>query len=234
MKKIAILQSNFIPWKGYFDIMNSVDEFILYDEMQYTRHDWRNRNQMKTSSGTAWITIPIDTKGKFDQKINEARVLDHHWCKKHVNAWKMNYSRAPYFKEYFPRFEALYEHCKEEEYLSQINYLFMKEICDCLGITTKISWSTDYTLTEGKTERLVNLVRDAGGTEYLSGPAARDYIEDHFFEEAGIALKYMSYEGYAEYPQLFGEFTHNVSVLDLIFNTGDQARNYLLSNRNAL
>ena len=227
MKKIAILQSDYIPWKGYFDIIGLVDEFILYDEMQYTKKDWRNRNKIKTANGLAWLTIPIDTKGKFSQKINEAQVLDHFWCKKHLNSLKMNYSRAPYFKEYIGRFEELYALCENENYLSRINYLFLTEICRMLGITTKISWSTDYVLAEGKTERLVQLVKDAGGSEYLSGPAARDYIQDDLFRDAGLTLTYMDYTGYPEYHQLFGEFEHGVSILDLLFNEGPHARDFM-------
>ncbi len=227
MKTIAILQSNYIPWKGYFDLIDRVDEFILYDEMQYTKNDWRNRNQIKTASGPAWLTIPVDTKGKPLQKIEEARVTDHHWCRKHLNALRMNYSRAPFFPEYFPRIEELYRQCEEEEYLTRINERFLRAICEILGITTKISRSTDYHLIEGKTERLVRLVQDAGGSVYLSGPAAQSYIREELFKEAGITLTWMDYAGYRPYPQLFGDFIHNVSVLDLLFNTGKDAIRYI-------
>lgn len=227
MKTVGILQSNYIPWKGYFDIIGLCDEFILYDEMQYTKNDWRNRNKIKTAQGTAWLTIPVDTKGKFSQKINEARVLDHFWCRKHLNALRMNYSRAPFFKMYIDRIEELYRQCEEEDHLSRINYLFLKEICAMLGIDTRISWSTDYELIEGKTERLVQLIKDAGGTQYISGPAAQDYIKEELFKEAGIRLSWMDYSGYPEYPQLFGDFIPDVSILDLLFNVGDAARDYM-------
>lgn len=229
MKKVAILQSNYIPWKGYFDLIGMVDEFILYDDMQYTRRDWRNRNKIKTQAGLQWLTIPVDSKGKYYQKINETRVSDHEWCDSHWKAISVNYAHAPYFKEYSAQIHDLYQKCKEEDYLSQINYFFITEICSILHIDTKISWSSDYHLADGKTERLVSLVKDSGGSEYLSGPAARDYIEDDLFENAGIKLTYMNYDGYPEYPQLFGEFEHAVSILDLIFNTGKDARTYMKS-----
>ena len=229
MKKIAILQSNYIPWKGYFDIINLVDEFILYDDMQYTRRDWRNRNKIKTPDGLKWLTIPVVNKGKFYQKINETQVRDSEWCHDHWKAISLNYARAPYFHQYGEQIEELYRECEQETYLSRINYRFLTEICRILDIHTKISWSSDYELADGKTERLVELCRAAGGSEYLSGPAAKDYIVDSLFEEAGITLKYMDYSGYPEYPQQFGAFEHGVTILDLLFNVGPDARKYMKS-----
>lgn len=230
MKKVAILQSNYIPWKGYFDIINMVDEFILYDDMQYTRRDWRNRNKIMTPNGLVWLTIPVDVKGKFYQKINETKVVDNRWVDKHWRSIQMNYARAKCFNEFAPIIKSVYDECKNEEYLSRINYLFLKKICEILNIKTKITWSSDYVLQEGKTERLVGLVRDAGGDYYLSGPAAKDYIISHFFEEAGIELAWMDYSGYKEYDQMGRTFEHGVSVLDLIFSEGRKAKEFLKSN----
>ena len=227
MKKIAILQSNYIPWKGYFDIIAMVDEFILYDDMQYTRRDWRNRNKIKTPNGTKWITIPVETKGKFYQKINETQIDGHMWAQSHMMSLSQNYSKAPYWKENEQWIRSLYEKASHMQMLSDVNYLFITEICKKLGIETKISWSSDYSLVEGKTERLVGLVKSAGGNYYLSGPAAKDYIVDELFEEAGIELAYMDYDGYPEYPQLHGDFDPYVSIWDLILMTGPAARDYM-------
>lgn len=227
MKKVAILQSNYIPWKGYFDIIGSVDEFILYDDMQYTRRDWRNRNKIKTPQGLQWLTIPVEVKGKFFQKINETKVTGHDWVDSHWKSICLNYAHAECFGQYRDRIEHVYEQCREEDYLSRINYLFLTEICDILGIKTKITWSSDYDLVDGKTERLVGLVKDAGGDYYLSGPAAKDYIVPELFEEAGIELAWMDYSGYPEYRQMHGAFEHSVTILDLIFNEGDQARRFM-------
>ena len=229
MKKVAILQSNYIPWKGYFDIINSVDEFILYDDMQYTRRDWRNRNQIKTANGLLWLTIPVDSKGKFFQKINETKVTGHKWPSEHLRSIQLCYAHAPFYKDYEPMLEELYAKAEQMDYLSDINRMFLEKICEVLGIHTRITMSSDYPLAEGKTERLAELVKSAGGSWYLSGPAAKDYIEDEVFEKAGVELAYMDYEGYPEYPQLHGEFTHNVSILDLLFMTGPSAPDYMLS-----
>lgn len=228
MKKVAILQSNYIPWKGYFDIINLVDEFILFDDMQYTRRDWRNRNKIRASGGIEWLTIPVEVKGKFLQKIKETRVADHKWAENHWKAIQMNYARAPYFKELSPWLRDLYRQAGQKDFLSEINYMFLTAICDYLGIQTKITWSSDYVLAEGKTERLVELVKSVGGSYYLSGPAAKVYIVDRYFEQAGVQLAYMNYSGYPEYPQRFKyPFEHGVSILDLLFNVGKDAPRYI-------
>lgn len=229
MKKVAILQSNYIPWKGYFDIIDSVDEFIFYDEMQYTTRDWRNRNKIKTQNGLKWLTVPVNGKGcqVTGLKISEAKISDNSWIVSHWNSIQLNYAKAPYFKEYKGYFENLYKSCENEEFICNVNYKFILGINELLGINTKITYDKDYGLIEGKTERLVDLVKKAGGTEYLSGPAAKDYIVKECFDKENIKLSWMDYSGYREYPQLFPPFEHGVTVLDLIFNTGKDAINYI-------
>ena len=227
MKKVAILQSNYIPWKGYFDIIGLVDEFILYDDMQYTRRDWRNRNQIKTAGGLQWLTIPVDTKGKFLQRIRDTVIADPSWAESHWKAIRYSYAHAPFFKDYAPAFEDLYAQAAGMDHLSQVNHLFLTSICNMLGIGTKITWSSDYPLAEGKTERLAALVKSVGGGYYLSGPAAKDYIVEDVFKDAGVELAWMDYSGYPEYSQMHGPFTHNVSILDLLFMTGPEAPRYM-------
>lgn len=228
-KKVAILQSNYIPWKGYFDIIASVDEFIFYDEMQYTKNDWRNRNKIKTPNGLHWLSIPVATKGHLSQdvRIMDAKIVDKKWANSHWNTIKQFYRKAPYFKDYADIFEKIYKECEQEEFLCKVNYKFIYAINEILGIKTKISFSQDYGLIDGKTERLVDLVQKAGGTEYLSGPAAKDYIVSELFEEANIKLSWMDYSNYPEYPQLYPPFEHGVSILDLIFNCGPDVRKYM-------
>lgn len=233
MKKVAILQSNYIPWKGYFDLINSVDEFIFYDEMQYTERDWRNRNKIKTLNGLVWLSIPVNNKGfqQNHQQIKDSLVSDFSWTKKHWGTIFQNYKKTPYFNEYKEIIEELYLG-KEERYLCEINYKFIRTINNILGIKTKLTFSTDYKLIEGKTERLVDLVKQAGGAEYISGPAAKDYIDEKLFEDADIKLTWMDYSGYPEYNQLYPPFEHGVSILDLIFNCGKNATKYMKSFSN--
>ena len=226
MKKVAILQSNYIPWKGYFDMIALVDEFILYDDMQYTRRDWRNRNKIKTANGLAWLTVPVEVKGKYFQKINETMISEAKWARDHWATIKQFYSKAKFFKDYKDVFENFYLNTTEQ-LLSNVNYELIKMTNEILGIKTKISWSGDYEVIDGKTERLLSLVQQAGGTEYISGPAAKDYIVDSLFEDANVKLSWMDYSGYPEYTQLYPPFEHGVTVLDLIFNEGPDAPNFM-------
>lgn len=219
MKKIAILQSNYIPWKGYFDMIASVDEFILYDDMQYTRRDWRNRNQIKTPQGVQWLTVPVLVKGKYHQKIRETEIDGTDWSAAHWRILEQNYRRAPYFSEIAQWLKPLYLN-RSYSHISELNRALIQAICDYLCIKTVITNSWDYTLLDGKTERLADLCFQAGGTEYISGPAARNYIEEHIFEDMGIRLSWFDYAGYPEYPQLWGEFAHGVTILDTLFNCG--------------
>lgn len=168
-------------------------------------------------------------KGKFYQKINETEVMDHDWCHDHWRSISLNYCKAPFFKEYEDRIRSIYEACEKETHLSQINYRFLTELCDILGIHTKITWSSDYTLSEGKTERLVNLCLSAGGDAYLSGPAAKDYIVDQCFTDAQRETGLYGLQRLSGISQSFGAFEHGVSVLDLIFHTGPNAHRYMKS-----
>ena len=229
-KKVAILQSNYIPWKGYFDLINIVDEFIIYDDVQYTRRDWRNRNIIKTTKGLLYLTIPVMSKGNYFQKINETKISDPNWGKNHWKTIYINYSKAPYFKDYKELFEELYLN-NDEKYLSKINYKFIFEINKLLNIKTKISWSDNYEYQQEteKTEKLISLCKLVGADEYLSGPSAGNYIQEDSFKKENIKLTWVDYSDYTEYNQLHPPFEHGVSILDLIFNTGKDAASYMKS-----
>jgi hypothetical protein len=227
-KRLAIIQSSYIPWKGYFDLINSVDEFVLFDDAQYTRRDWRNRNRIKTSHGPAWLSIPVSSKGQFDAPIREIRVDDVEWASRHWRTIQANYARAAYFRKYSDLLEELYL-ASGESYLCDINRRFLAAVCGILGIGTRLTWSWDYQLDEGKTERLVSICRQAAADVYVSGPSAASYIDPQQFRDAGIELVYFDYSGYPEYRQLFPPFEHRVSVFDLILNEGPDAPRYMLS-----
>jgi hypothetical protein len=226
-KSIAIVQSCYIPWKGYFDLMASVDEFVLYDDRQFTRRDWRNRNRIKTPSGTIWLTIPVRVKGRYDQRIDETVVSNPTWSRTHWKTLVHSYAAAAHFAGYRDRFEQAYRALERETRLSLVNRRLIEEVCKILGIGTRLSWSTDYLAEGTKTTRLVSICRAAGATHYVSGPRAREYLEEHLFAEAGIELSYIDYGGYPPYPQLYPPFEHTVTVLDLIFNVGPEALRYM-------
>jgi hypothetical protein len=224
MKKIAILQSNYIPWKGYFDMIAAVDEFILYDDVQFTKNDWRNRNIVKTPRGTEWISVPVGTD--INRKIRDVNLTEHQWQKKHWKTIEVNYRRAPFFCDIANLLEPLYSDIRHES-LTQLNRTFIEAICQYLDIRTKISYSWDYFLGEGKNERLLNLCKQSGAGHYISGPAAKNYLDEAAFKKAGVSVIWLDYANYPTYPQLWGEFTHNVSIVDLLFNCGKSAHRYM-------
>ena len=230
MSKAAILQSNYIPWKGYFDLIASVDVFVIYDDMQYTKRDWRNRNRIKTPQGIQWLTIPVQVKGKYTQKINETRVSDHEWVDKHLRTVELNYRKSKYFTEVFSWLENLYKEAEKMELLSDINILFIKEVCKKIGIHTQLVNSTQFKIEGIKSESIMSILNQIGGvTSYLSGPAAKVYLDEKTFIDHDIEVVWMDYNGYPEYTQLYPPFEHAVTIIDLFFNECEVVKKYMKS-----
>lgn len=227
LKRVAISQSNYIPWKGYFDMIARVDEFVLFDDVQFTKRDWRNRNLIKTASGSAWLTIPVASKSKFEQRICDTEVDDPDWSRRHWRTICLAYQKAPFWHVVADDLEALYHKCAEESSLSRINHSFLTTICLMLGIKTKLSWSMDYGGSGRKSDRLISICRAAGAGIYLSGPAAKAYLDEGAFAASGLEVEWMDYSRYREYPQQHGAFEHGVSVIDLLANLGPGAASYL-------
>lgn len=229
---VVITQSNYLPWRGYFDMLRTADEVILLDSVQYTRRDWRNRNKIKTASGTVWLTVPVEVKGLYHQAIDEARVSDPTWTEQHRRAIDLAYRKAPYHNAIFGWLDGLLASVASESMLSAINEVLLCAICARLGLTMPIRRCTDILDRNAlrqmdATERLVRLADAAGATHYLSGPAAKSYLDPEVFAARGIAVEWMSYAGYPDYPQLWGAFEPQVSIVDLLLNTGDEAARYL-------
>ena len=226
VRTAVIVQSNYIPWKGYFDLIRRADRFILFDDAQYTVRDWRNRNRIKTKDGVHWLSIPVVHESR-GQRIRDTRIADRSWQRQHWKTLADAYARAPYFRTYRAAVEDLYGHATSP-WLSEINRTFIEAICGWLGISTLICWSSDLELVPGQTARLAEICRQVGATRYLSGPTARDYIDLSVFDEAGVSVAFMDYSEYPPYPQLYPPFDHAVTALDLLFNTGPEAPRYLL------
>lgn len=231
MKRLGIVQSSYIPWKGYFDLIDRCDEFLLLDDAQYTRRDWRNRNKIKTADGVRWLTIPVNVKGRYHQRIDEVEIAEPGWARTHLRSISQAYASAPHAKEGMPWLEDLYQQAGELRRLSDVNRLFLTAACARLGIETPIRWSTDYGSGGSKTERLASLCEAAGASEYLSGPSARAYFDEERFAAAGIAVSWMDYEGYPEYPQPHPPFEHGVSIVDLILSVGPRAHEFACPTR---
>lgn len=225
--KVFITQSNYIPWKGFFDALAYCDILVVYDEMQYTKRDWRNRNLIKTPSGLKWLSIPVQVKGKYYQKINETRTVDDAWKKSHLGLIETNYKEATCYDEMHSWLVDLYSGC-ESDFLTDINLYFIRKITAFLGIEIEVLRSRDFDLHDDRTQRLVNICKEVGATDYFSGPAARAYMEQSKFEESGINVHYWDYRNYPEYEQPHGAFVHEVSILDLLLSNGRDSAKYLL------
>ena len=227
-KKVTIIQSNYIPWKGYFDMINAADVFVVYDEMQYTKNDWRNRNRIQTQNGVQWLTIPVLMSGKFGQKINETEVMNNRWRKKHWKTIVQNYAKTPYFDTYKGVLEAAYLDASETN-LSEINVAFIKLINQLLGIDTEIVLSKNLQFSGDRNERLIDILKHFQATTYISGPAAKSYMNRELFASNNIQVEWADYSGYPEYPQKYLPFEHGVTILDLLFNEGPNAPKFMKS-----
>ena len=222
--KVGIIQSNFLPWRGYFDFIREVDLFIIHDDLQYTKGDWRNRNKIKTPRGTEWITVPVHYH-QTSQLIEETTIDNSKpWARSMLNRIRDSYRKAPYFEPYFSELSDLL--LAPAASISDLNLRLIKWVCSHLGIETPITFSRQYHPQGAKTERLIGILKQVEATVYLSGPAAQAYLEPELFEQAGIRLEYKAYD-YPEYEQLYPPFEPAVSVIDLLFMVGKDAISYL-------
>ena len=224
--RICIIQSCYIPWKGFFDLIGRCDEYVVFDSAQYVKRHWHNRNRIKTANGVQWLTIPVVAKGRFEQPIDQVEI-EKPWADKHWRTLELAYRRAPYFEQFAPIVKAWYERADKETRLTDVNLIFLQGIAGLLGLGTRIVRDSAYPAQGAKTERLLGICRAAGADRYLSGPSARAYFDEALFASAGIATEWMRYEGYPEYQQLHGGFEHAVTGLDLLFHAGPAARSYL-------
>ena len=171
--RVAAVQSSYIPWKGYFDVIDHVDEFVFLDEVQYTRRDWRNRNRIKIGGALQWLTIPVEVKGRYHQRIDETRIADPSWADRHYKTLVHAYRRGPHFEQTAALLEPLYRRHGGTELLTDVNTAFVEAICDQLGIERRLSRSTEYATGEEPSERLLDLclARRGGGVRVRPGRA---------------------------------------------------------------
>lgn len=225
MTTVSVIQSNYIPWKGYFDIINDSDLFIFYDDVQYTKNDWRNRNKIKSINGTNWLTIPVGSK--LDKLIHEVEINDSTWQKKHWKTISLIYNDAPYFNKYKDFFRQIYLDMKWSN-LSILNQYLIKHIShEFLGINTTFKSSLEFNSQGQKLNKLIDILIKAEADVYISGPAAKGYIDEKIFADSGIKLEYKNYDSYPEYSQFHPPFDHSVTILDLLFQVGPEASYYI-------
>lgn len=226
--KCVILQPSYIPWRGYFHQVQRADLFVFYDDVQYDRRGWRNRNRIKGPQGSQWLTIPVLNKHarQDETPINEVRInWDRPWNRTHLATLRHSYARSPYFERYLPLLEKFYS--RRPELLADFVIDLTTALAVEMGIThTRFLRSSQLPAEGEKTDRLLSILKHVGAAHYLTGPSARDYLEEDKFRQANITLEYMGYD-YPEYPQLYPPFDPHVSVLDLLFMTGLDAPRYL-------
>lgn len=225
---VVILQPSYIPWRGYFDQIRRADLFIFYDDVQYDKHGWRNRNQIKTAQGKQWLTIPVHSKGVTDgTPIKDVRIdWSKPWAKNHLKALTFAYVKTPRFASYVPWLESVFE--RRDEHLADFTIWLTIEIARLIGFShTRFMRSSEISGVDGqKTNRLIQILKQVGATHYISGPSARDYVEKPKFDKAGITLEFMEYN-YPDYPQLHPPFDPYVTILDLLFMVGNEAGRYM-------
>lgn len=226
MKRGVIIQPSFLPWRGFFDLIHQSDVFVFLDDVQYDKRSWRNRNRIKTAQGTQWITVPVDTKGRFVQAINQTRICnDLPWRRQIANSIRHSYTRAPYFDRYYLEIVGILE--REWEYLADLDIELTRTILKHLGVERPLLCSSKLGIkAENKSARLVEICQKAGITHYLSGPSAKDYMDESLFKAHDIDVKYKIYD-YPPYAQLHGAFEPQVSVIDLLFNKGPNSPQFI-------
>jgi hypothetical protein len=223
----VILQPSYIPWRGFFHQIYKADIFVFYDDVQYDKNGWRNRNRIKTRNGPLWLTIPVKSKGTISDhlEIKDIQIdWSRDWRKKHWSALAQSYARAPYFSTFSDLVKSFYD--QEQVYLADYTINITTTIAELLGIKTRFIRSSSLAVSGVKTDRLIQILKQLNATHYISGPSARDYLEEDKFLAAGISLEYMRYD-YPEYLQLYPPFDPYVSVIDLLFMTGPQTGDYI-------
>lgn len=224
MTHLVILQSSYIPWKGYFDLIHDADLFIFYDDVQFTKNDWRNRNRIKTPRGAQWLSVPVGDK--ISRKICEVEIGSSQWQTKHFTSLRLNYCKCPFFEQYSFLLDELFLK-NRWKFLSQFNQFAIQIIADVLGIKAEFTDSRSLESSGSKLDRLLSLIKQTGADTYISGPSAKAYIDEEHFKREGIHLVWKDYSGYPQYVQRFPPFEHAVTVLDLLFNVGPEAPYYI-------
>jgi hypothetical protein len=222
---ICIIQSCYIPWKGFFDLIGRCDEYVVLDGAQYVKRHWHNRNRIMTPSGPIWLTIPVATKSRFEQPIDEVGFAEP-WADKHWRSIELAYRKSPFFANEAPALKATYEAAERLDRLTDVNMLFLNVLMARLDISTSMVRDSEFSPQGARTARLLDICIKAGATKYLSGPSAREYFDESSFAAAGISVEWMSYGPYEAYPQRGPTFDHAVSVIDLLFSTGPAAASY--------
>jgi WbqC-like protein len=232
--KIAICQPTYLPWLGYFDLLDQVDTFVVLDSVQFEKQSWQQRNRIKTPAGLQWLTVPVVFRGRSEQRIDEVEIRDLEFVHKHLRALELNYRRTQYFYEYFPRVAKILEGCNGV-LLADLNIQFIRWISEILGITTPLVRSSSMRMEGRRSALLVNICNAFEVKEYISPLGSSAYLlaDIELFANKGTEVNFHNYL-HPEYRQLFPPFLPYASVLDLIFNEGPDAISIIRRGRGNL
>ena len=219
--RVVVLQPGYLPWLGFFDQLDRSDVFVLYDDVQFDKHGWRNRNRIKTREGPMWLTVPVRTKGLGRPRNGEIEIdPTQHWAGKHLQAIRTWYGKAPHFKEVFPAIEEVLS--QPWTRLLDLDRAAMEAVAKLLGLKRRVVLASSLGIDGGQTDRLVAICRHLGADRYLTGDAAKSYLEEGKFTGAGIAVEWHGYR-HPRYRQLQGEFVPYLSIVDLLMNHGRES-----------
>ena len=223
--RVTILQPSYLPWLGFFEQMHRSDQFVLYDDVQFTRRDWRNRNRIRVQEGSVWLTVPVIQKNKYEQSLLETKIDNStSWKRKHLESIRCHYSKTPFFELYFPWCEKTFN--REWNFLLDLSLETIQYLKGELKINTPLLRSSELGGSGNKSERLISICKQLGATQYLSGDSAKNYISEKDFSDQGIELEYQKYQ-HPEYPQRYEGFVPFLSTIDLLFNCGDKSMEFL-------
>ena len=225
--RVAIHQPQYLPWLGYFDKIDQVDLFVILDNVQFKKNEWQNRNRIKSAQGWQWMTVPVlhhHPENICDVQINNRE----DWNRKHLHALEINYRRAPFFRNYHPFFQDLYN--KEWLTLDVLNRTTVEFLMEALGIKRPVLLASRMKLRDEPTDRLIDICRVVGADTYLTGKGGENYLALDRFEEANLQVVYQNFQ-HPVYAQLYGPFEPALSAVDLLFNCGPQSLSIIRQGR---
>lgn len=220
-------QPVYLPWLGLFHKIALADAFCYFDDVQYLKKDWNNRNKIKTPQGPLWLTVPVLTSEHREKTIREIEINNStNWRKKHASSILNNYRKAPYFREYAPFFEDVYS--RDWKYLSELNEHMLKWFLQELGIDVTYYKASELHLKGAKSGLVLDMCKKLEADLYIFGALGKEYAKEEDFAKAGIKIEFQDYN-HPTYPQLYGDFVPYMSVIDLLFNCGGRSLEILMS-----
>jgi len=218
MTKVCIHQPDFLPFLGFYQKLKRSDIYIALDHVQFIKRGWQNRDRIKSQNGEIWLTVPVENKGNYKQLLMDTKLDDsQQWREKHLNTIKSCYGKAPHFKSYFEKIEAIYR--QPHGTLTKLNLSFIRFFLDIFKMDIPIKKSSEMNPDGAKNELLIDLCKKISAAKYITGTGATEYLDDAMFKANGIELEVVSFNP-KPYPQLFGDFIPNLSAVDFLFNKG--------------